>query len=273
MRFLLKSCRYPLIVSDSFAWILRDGGKDVAVRIATSATLIWVVMPRVPLIIDALIVFVVVLMLLGPGILGFERLLRGVRFGGSAQPSEPSNSSRNASFVLIAVLVAAMVAGGSVYVVGDQVAQRRIQEERREFAEKQARLQGQQARLQKEKRIEERIARRRRQAIETKLAQARMRAARLRISDVVERARQEYWSWESLLLRYYEPQRATREIMKEVGHDVHNIAVAGGRVQTGAEAKAVGRDIRRWVRLSAENRRLIESGASRYYPARFVLSG
>jgi hypothetical protein len=254
-------------VSNALAWFLKDGIKDIALRIATSATLTWVVVPRVPPIADAVIAFIVLSLLLGPVILGLERLLRKLQ----ARSSRPRHTKRQPSTmapglrsVLVAIFIAALVAWTSVYLVGEQAAQRRVQEERREFAEKQALLQ-------KERRIDERQEIQERQAIEASLARSRLNAGRIRVSTFVRRARREYWSWESLLLRYFGSCPETRAIMREVGHDIRNMAVAKRRVESSAEAKALSREVRRWIQSSSRNRDVIVAGAREFHPVRFVL--
>lgn len=248
-------------MSDSLAWFLRDGIKEIAWRIATSATLGWVVVPRVPPIADAVIVFIVLLLLLGPAILGLERLLRKLQAHSSKPPAMALGLR---SVIIAAIFVAALAAGISVYLVGEQAAQRRAQGERHEFAEKRAHLE-------KERRINERHERQRRQAIEARLVQSRMNTGRIRVSMFVRRARREYWSWESLLLHNFGPCRETRTIMVEVGHDIRNIAMASKGVESSVEAKALNGEIRRWIRSSTRNRERIEAGAREYHPVRFVL--
>lgn len=252
-------------MSNALAWFLKDGIKDIALRIATSATLTWVVAPRVPPIADALIAFIVLSLLLGPVILGLERLLRKLQARSSRHTKrQPSTMAPGLGSVIVAIFIAALVAGTSVYLIAEQAAQRRAQEERREFAEKQARLQ-------KERRIDERQERQERQAVEARLARSRLNAGRIRVSTFVSRARREYWSWESLLLRYFGSCPETRTIMREVGHDIRNMAVAKRGVESSAEAKALSREVRRWIRSSSRNRDEIEAGAREFHPVRFVL--
>ena len=225
--------------------------------------------PRVPNLVAGLLALIAFALLLGPAILGVQELLRKLEIGRSGRPSSGGRPGR--STVIVAVLVSALVVGISVYLVGERTAQRRVQEERREFAEKQAQALRKRASLEREKRNAEREVRQKRSAIEVALAKSRLNASRMQVAAAVKRARREYWSWESLLLRHWAPQPATRAIMQQVGQDLRNIAVASGRVESAAEAKRLNREIRSWIKGNSENRELVESGARRYHPVRFTL--
>ncbi|HEU4904635.1 MAG TPA: hypothetical protein VFT19_00775 [Solirubrobacterales bacterium] len=241
-------------------------GADVfAARIATGTALILALAPQVPLLLQALIAGLVVLLLLGPLVAGVELLGRLLgRLGGRERARARGRVTENVPSIAISFFLAALTVGGAVYIIGEQASQRQIAEAQLKAEEERSTLEAQQrAKAQKQEREK--------RSFQNRLLSSRLATQQVKVSAFVRRARQERRLWKSTLLGKFGPCWQTKKILHQLKVDVGNIATARDRLASPQGSQSLIREIRHWIKQSIRNRAKVRRGIPEYRPIRFVL--
>jgi hypothetical protein len=248
-------------------WFLGAGAKEAAWRVATCATMAFVIAPRVSPPVRGLLAFLGVSLLLGPVMIGYRNVRNHLRSRRLRQGQDEEGISRSQlGPVVVSIVVASIFVGSVVYLVGERASDRQIAAEREAFAREKAQL--------KEARLEaSREQRRRRQAISASLRRARLGESRALTRALVPAARNQYEEWEELLATPVGSSWDGIEILRMVNKDIRNIVWASKRINTPGEGRALRGEIRFWIRGSREDRVAIAAGAQKFFPQRFVRVG